>query len=65
MTSSPRRSAVNGVCSAGLNTTVLPPARAGPSFQAAISSGKFQGMICPTTPNGSRSVYAWYIAPGV
>ena len=23
---------------------------------AAISSGKFQGMICPTTPTGSRSV---------
>ena len=56
MTSSPRRSAVSGVCSAGLNTTVLPPARAGPSFQAAMSSGKFHGMICPTTPNGSRSV---------
>jgi hypothetical protein len=30
--------------------------REGPSFQAAISSGKFQGMIWPTTPTGSRSV---------
>ena len=28
----------------------------GASFQAAISSGKFQGMICATTPIGSRSV---------
>jgi formylmethanofuran dehydrogenase subunit E len=39
-----------------LSTTVQPVASAGPSFQAAISSGKFHGMICPTTPIGSRSV---------
>jgi hypothetical protein len=50
------RSAVSGVCSAGLRITVLPVVRAGPSFQAAISSGKFHGMICPTTPTSSRSV---------
>ncbi|MCY1559544.1 hypothetical protein D9M68_965940 [compost metagenome] len=31
--------AVSGVCSEGLSTTVLPAARAGPSFQAAIISG--------------------------
>ncbi len=43
----------NGVCSAGFSTTQLPAARAGASFQAAISSGKFHGMICPTTPSGS------------
>jgi hypothetical protein len=49
-------SAVSGVCSAGLSTTQLPVVRAGPSFHAAISSGKFHGMICPTTPTGSRSV---------
>ena len=42
-----------GVCSAGLSTTQLPAAIAGASFQAAISSGKFHGMICPTTPSGS------------
>ena len=54
--SSASRSAVSGVCSAGLSTTVLPVASAGPSFHAAISSGKFHGMICPTTPTGSRSV---------
>ena len=49
-------SSVSGVCSAGLSTTQLPVASAGPSFHAAISSGKFHGMICPTTPTGSRSV---------
>ena len=54
--SSPRRSADSGVCSAGLSTTVQPQASAGPSFHAAISSGKFHGMIWPTTPTGSRSV---------
>ena len=43
----------SGVCSAGLSTMALPAARAGASFQAAISSGKFHGMICPTTPSGS------------
>lgn len=44
---------LEGVCSAGLRTTQLPAASAGASFQAAIRSGKFQGMICPTTPSGS------------
>ena len=58
--SSPRRSAVRGVCSAGFNTDVLPHASAGPSFHAAISSGKFHGMICPQTPTGSRSVKLKY-----
>ena len=53
--SSASSSALSGVCSAGFSTTVQPVARAGPSFQAAISSGKFQGMICPTTPTGSRT----------
>ena len=42
-----------GVCSAGLSTTQLPAASAGESFQAAIRTGKFQGMIWPTTPKGS------------
>ncbi|MNX87722.1 hypothetical protein D3C86_1196560 [compost metagenome] len=44
---------LTGVCSAGLRTTQLPAARAGASFQAAISRGKFHGMIWPTTPRGS------------
>ena len=45
-------SAVSGVVSAGLSTTVLPAASAGAIFHASISSGKFQGMICPATPIG-------------
>ena len=45
-------SAVSGVVSAGLSTTVFPVASAGAIFHAAISSGKFHGMICPATPSG-------------
>ncbi len=45
-------SAVSGVVSAGLSTTVLPQASAGAIFHAAISSGKFHGMTCPATPSG-------------
>ena len=45
-------SAVSGVYSAGFSTTVLPAASAGAIFQASISRGKFQGMICPATPSG-------------
>ena len=36
--------AVSEVVSAGFNTTVLPVANAGAIFQAAIISGKFQGI---------------------
>ena len=43
---SAKRSAVSGVVSAGLRTTVLPHASAGAIFHASISSGKFHGMIC-------------------
>ena len=32
---------------------MLPAAKAGAIFQAAIKNGKFQGIICPTTPIGS------------
>jgi hypothetical protein len=35
---------------AGLITIVQPAASAGATFHASISSGKFHGMICPTTP---------------
>ena len=45
--------ALPGTMSAGLITTQFPAARAGASFHVAMSSGKFQGMICPTTPSGS------------
>src|SRR5262249_12922923 len=49
---SAKASAVSGVVSAGLSTTVLPQARAGAIFQASISSGKFHGMTWPATPRG-------------
>ena len=55
----------NGVCSAGLRTIVHPAAKAGAIFHAAINSGKFHGIIWPTTPTGSLTVYEWYCAPGV
>ena len=47
-----------GVCSASFITMHVPAARAGASFQACINKGKFQGIICPTTPIGSSRVYA-------
>jgi hypothetical protein len=50
------RNAVNGGCSAAFSTIVQPAANAGAIFQHATNSGKFQGMICPTTPTGSRTV---------
>ena len=55
-TSCPSRIAVSGVCSAGFRMTVQPAASAGAIFHAAISSGKFHGMIWPHTPTGSFSV---------
>src|SRR5512144_282923 len=47
----------NDVFSAGLSTTVFPQASAGAIFQTASISGKFHGVMAPTTPTGSRSVY--------
>ena len=44
------------VFDAGLMTTVFPQASAGAIFQTASISGKFQGVMAPTTPTGSRSV---------
>ena len=43
----------HGVGLAGLSTVQLPAASAGAIFHAAISSGKLNGMIWPTTPSGS------------
>lgn len=54
MISSPRRMAESGVCSAGFSTIVQPAVSAGAIFHTAIISGKFHGMIWPTTPTGSR-----------
>ena len=47
------RSALSGVNSAGLTTTVLPAASAGANPHPAIAIGKFQGTMTPTTPSGS------------
>ena len=41
---------------AGLRMTLLPSARAGPSFQPTIMSGKFHGRTQATTPAGSRTM---------
>ena len=43
-------SAEIGVCPAGLSTTALPAASAGPSLWATRLSGKLKGLIAPTTP---------------
>src|SRR6185369_9168254 len=61
--SSPRRSDVSGASSAGFSTTVQPDASTGPIFQTVAASGAFHGMIAPTTPTGSFSVYEKY-SPG-
>jgi hypothetical protein len=44
---------------------VLPQASAGPSFQLAMRSGKFQGVMSPTTPSGSWNVIATPPATGM
>jgi hypothetical protein len=50
--SSAMASAENGVCSAGLSTTVQPAARAGPALRVIIALGKFHGVIIADTPIG-------------
>ena len=51
------------VNSDGLATTTLPAASAGAMPRAAWFTGAFQGVMTPTTPNGSRIVYAWWVGP--
>jgi hypothetical protein len=51
-----RSVAVKDACSAGFSTTVFPNASAGAAFQMGMAAGKFQGVMSPTTPSGSRSV---------
>src|SRR5688572_17722022 len=55
-TTSANLSAVSGVRLGGLWTIVQPVARAGPYFHIDSSSGKFHGVMAPTTPTGSFSV---------
>ena len=52
------RTAVRGVRSAGLCTTVHPTASAGAIFHADSVSGKFHGVTTATTPTGSRVMSA-------
>ena len=44
----------SGVNSAGFSTTVLPVARAGPSFHDSSMNGVFHGVMSPATPIGLR-----------
>ena len=50
------RSDASGVIGDGLLTTVLPLRSAGKMCQTAISTGKFHGVIDPTTPSGLRYI---------
>ena len=54
VSSSTKRLASAGVSDAGLRTTVLPQTSAGISFHEGIATGKFHGVIAPTTPIGWR-----------
>ena len=45
---------MTGVFGSLLSTTALPSTSAGPSDRIASTSGKFQGVITPTTPIGTR-----------
>ena len=44
---------VSGASSGAFSTTVLPAASAAEPLRQAMCSGKFHGMIIPTTPIGS------------
>src|SRR5664280_454270 len=72
----PRRSSatfrvVSGVNGEGLSTRVLPASSAGAIFQNARVSGKFHGVMAPTTPIGRRttstraSASSWMTCGGV
>ena len=56
VSSSASISAVSGVTEAGFSTIAFPSASAGAIFHMAWRSGKFHGVIAPTTPMGSRRV---------
>ena len=63
--SSPSRSVVSGVHSAGLTSTALPAASAGANPHAAMVIGKFHGVMIPTTPSGSLNVTSNPPATGI
>ena len=47
----------NGVGGAGVSTTVLPATRAAGTFDPAVLSGVFQGVIAATTPEGRLRIF--------
>ena len=51
---SPSASVESGVKGEGLITTVFPASSAGAIFHEARITGKFQGVMAPTTPSGRR-----------
>ena len=51
-----------GVSSDGLNTTVFPSSRLGPSIHRGTAKGKFQGVMTATTPQGFRRMKASFSA---
>lgn len=48
-------------------TTEQPAARAGPTFLVIMAAGKFQGVMMPHTPTGSRTVIRveWGVDDGI
>src|SRR5438270_13129453 len=56
--SSMTRSTARGSCGAGLTTTVLPIASAGPILPAMLTIGKLYGVMHATTPTGWRTAIA-------
>ncbi len=54
---------VTGVFRSLLSTTAFPSTSAGPSDRIASTIGKFQGVITPTTPIGTRR--AVEVRPGI
>ncbi len=55
MNAAASRSPISGVIGDGLKTTVFPAANAGPILRLARLSGKFHGVMTPTTPTGSST----------
>ena len=53
----------SGVSLAGLSTTELPAASAGPTLWHGRFSGKLNGVMQATTPQGTRSVKPNFLAP--
>ena len=58
MSSSTNRTMHAGVSEAGFITAVFPADEGGKSFQPGIATGKFQGVMSPTTPIGRLTAMA-------